>query len=262
MTAWVLLRGLTRGTFHWGDFPRLLRAQAPPGDQVVALDLPGNGALCHERSPARIDGFVRSVRAQLAQRQVQPPYIPLTISMGSMVALQWAQEHPQDIRGCILINSSLGRLSPFWQRLRPRSYPVAGRLLLPGHGALARESAILGLTSNAPFSSQLAQRWAEHARACPPARGNMLRQLLASARYRGPAAAPPVPLLLLASPADRLVAVACSRAMARAWDAPLKEHPWAGHDLPLDDGRWVIDQACAWAAALPPRGGSAGSLVA
>jgi len=30
----------------------------------------------------------------------------------------------------------------------------------------------------------------------------------------------------------------------------LREHPDAGHDLPLDDPQWVITQITQWAACL------------
>jgi pimeloyl-ACP methyl ester carboxylesterase len=91
----------------------------------------------------------------------------------------------------------------------------------------------------------------EHARLAPASRGNVLRQLLAAARYRAPPMAPPVPLLLLASERDRLVAVACSRALAEAWQVPFAVHPCAGHDLALDDPAWLIEQVLAWRNALP-----------
>ena len=71
---------------------------------------------------------------------------------------------------------------------------------------------------------------------------NVLRQLAAAARYRAPPTPPPVPTLLLASTHDRLVSCACSRALARAWRCALVEHPHAGHDLPLDDPQWVVQQ--------------------
>jgi len=66
--------------------------------------------------------------------------------------------------------------------------------------------------------------------------------LPAAARYRAPPPPPPVPTLLLASTHDRLVRCACSRALARAWRCALVEHPHAGHDLPLDDPQWVVQQ--------------------
>jgi pimeloyl-ACP methyl ester carboxylesterase len=75
---------------------------------------------------------------------------------------------------------------------------------------------------------------------------NALRQLWAAARFAAPSAVPAIPTLLLASAQDALVSVQCSRAIAQAWGVPLHEHPLAGHDLSLDDPRWVAQQVQAW----------------
>ena len=78
--------------------------------------------------------------------------------------------------------------------------------------------------------------------------GNGLRQLLAAARYRASPVAPGARTLLLGSQHDQLVSSACSRAIAKAWGLPLHVHPSAGHDLPLDDPQWVIDEVLRWVA--------------
>ena len=39
----------------------------------------------------------------------------------------------------------------------------------------------------------------------------------------------------------------CSLTLARAWSAGIAVHPYAGQDLPLDDGAWVIEQVLLWA---------------
>ena len=73
-----------------------------------------------------------------------------------------------------------------------------------------------------------------------------MRQLWAAARYRAPAARPATALLLLASRRDGLVHFGCSEALAAAWGCELRIHPGAGHDLPLDDGPWVVAQVRHW----------------
>ena len=244
MTTWVLLRGLAREARHWGALPDDLRRALPASDQVVALDLPGNGARWRERSPDRVEAMVKAARQALAPRGPAPPYVLIALSLGGMVALQWALEQPAEVEGCMLINSSLGRFSPFWHRLRPASYRAL--LWLLAAGAEPRERRILRLTSNLPLAEGTEQAWAAYAHGAPVSRVNMLRQLAAAARYRAPVALPGVPLLLLASEGDRLVSAECSRAIARHWGAPLRIHPAAGHDLPLDDPRWVIEQVRAW----------------
>jgi predicted alpha/beta hydrolase family esterase len=58
-------------------------------------------------------------------------------------------------------------------------------------------------------------------------------------------------LLLLASAQDQLVDPRCSAALAHAWHRPLVRHTSAGHDLPLDDGAWVISQIRQWLQRPP-----------
>lgn len=72
MSTWILLRGLTRESRHWGDFPELLRAEIT-GARVIALDLPGNGDLNAMTSPATILDMASLCRAQLARQGVPPP---------------------------------------------------------------------------------------------------------------------------------------------------------------------------------------------
>jgi hypothetical protein len=48
-------------------------------------------------------------------------------------------------------------------------------------------------------------------------------------------------VLLLTSAQDGLVDTRCSLALAQAWHCDIESHPWAGHDLPLDDAAWVIE---------------------
>ena len=38
----------------------------------------------------------------------------------------------------------------------------------------------------------------------------------------------------------------CSLRLASSWAVPLILHLHAGHDLPLDDPEWVIDQIQRW----------------
>ena len=103
----------------------------------------------------------------------------------------------------------------------------------------------------------LAQRVKALRRQRPVSASNALRQLVAAARYMAPVAAPLVPvsdsprILLLASQNDGLVSCQCSQAIARAWGVPLRMHPSAGHDLPLDDAQWVIGQVRSWMEGSP-----------
>ena len=243
MRTWVLLRGLAREARHWGDFPQILDARLPVGDRVLALDLPGNGSRWRERSPWSVQGMTAAVRGELLARGLRPPYVLVALSLGGMVAVQWAATRPSELLGCILLNTSAAHLSPFWQRLQPRSYPLLVRAAV-GPVSL-RERAVHAMTSAHAPDPQVLARWASYARTHPVAATNALRQLVAAARFRAPAQVQ-VPVLVLTSGGDQLVSPDCSRALARAWRLPMSEHPDAGHDLPLDDPVWVAEQIARW----------------
>ena len=251
--TWVLLRGLTREAGHWGGFVAEFEARLP-GARVVCVDLPGSGAHHREVSPWRIGPMVESVREELTARGLTPPYHLLALSLGGMVALDWAKRRPDELAGAVLLNTSLAGLSPLHHRLQPAAWPSLAGLAI---GALHREATVLRLTSARPGDhAGTPSEWAAIRAARPVSAGNALRQLIAAARYRAPCVKPDVPLLLLAGARDGLVDPRCSLALARRWAVPLEMHPGAGHDLPLDDGPWVAAQVMAWRAnAVPPAPG-------
>jgi pimeloyl-ACP methyl ester carboxylesterase len=246
MSTWILLRGLARGSAHWGDFPAALRSEIADAE-IVTLDLPGNGLLNRVRSPRSVAEMARFCRAEIDARGIRPPYYLLALSLGAMVAIEWAESHPEDLLGCVLINTSLRRLSPFYRRLRPGSYAPFVGLVLPGVSVEAREAIILRITSKlAANPRQVVKDWSIERRRHPVSRANALRQLWAASHYRAPARKPPVPTLVLASAGDTLVDPSCSRRLAQAWQTDFAEHPSAGHDIPLDDGAWVARQVRGW----------------
>lgn len=243
---WILLRGLTREAAHWGDFPARLQA-AWPGVPVHCVDLPGTGRLFKARSPSTIPAIRAHLQAAVAH--IPPPYGVLALSMGGMVALDWAQQAEHGlIQRLVMINSSSG-FNPPWQRLRPAVWPQLLRLftLRDRH---AREAAILRLCSARPVTPDLIQRWYSIQVHRPVSLASASAQLSAAARYRPAPRAPATSGLLLASRADRLVNWQCSDTLARRWDWPLHLHPDAGHDLPLDDPDWVIARISAWLSAF------------
>ena len=252
MTTWVLLRGLARESRHWGALPSLVRDQLP-GATVVMLDLPGNGELNAQPSPSNVRAITQALRSAMRARGVAPPYHLLAMSLGAMVAIQWATDHPLDVASAVLINTSVAGLHPFHQRLKPGAWPRLIRIALPGLTDSDRESAILRLTSERHAQSQaaIAERVA-YRRERPVTGRNVLRQLMAAARFEAPARAPEVPLLVLAGARDRLVDPDCSRRLARAWRTAYAEHPAAGHDLALDDPAWVVDRVREWLGGAVP----------
>jgi pimeloyl-ACP methyl ester carboxylesterase len=244
MSTWILLRGLMREQRHWGAFPQQLE-QALPGARVITLELPGNGTLNTLDSPVDIAGLVAHCRRELVSLGVPPPYGLLAMSMGAMVAAAWAGNHAEEIRACVLINTSFGGFNPPHHRLRPRAWPSLLAFLLPGTDR-KREQLIFDLTTRlTPLAATVIETWVGIRQSRPVRTQNALRQMVAAARFHAPPNAP-VPTLILASERDGLVDVRCSLEIARRWGCALAIHPAAGHDLPLDDGAWVAQEVQAW----------------
>lgn len=238
MSTWVFLRGLTREQRHWGDFPTVFQ-QHMPDARTLLLDLPGNGRLHRESSPATVEAMAEHCRHSLVRQGIPPPYHVLAMSLGAMVTAAWAHAHPEELSACVLINTSMRPFSAFHQRLRPRHYGLILRLMLAGASAETWETAVLRMTSRQADAPALIRDWVGFRQDAPVSRANALRQLWAAARFRAPVAPPAVPMLILASAQDGLVNPVCSRNLAERWGKDIEEHPDAGHDIPLDDAVWV-----------------------
>jgi pimeloyl-ACP methyl ester carboxylesterase len=243
---WILLRGLTREAAHWGDFVPLLQSTFPD-TQISLLDLPGVGRFYKGTSPTTVTDIMEKVRYfALDQGLLHQPVTILALSLGAMIAWEWMLAYPDDICGATLVGTSFGDLSPFYHRLRWQSYGKIAALVMQKN-IYARELAILQLVSNRRDQDKLiADQWHQIQKERPVSVKNIYRQILAGSNYQPDDRRPIQPVLLLNSKGDRLVASECSEAIRKKWDLELKTHPWAGHDLPIDDGLWVLSQLKNW----------------
>ena len=246
--TWVFLRGLTRSSMHWGPF--IAEFEQTLSEPVLALDLPGNGSLWRHTSPVSVAAMVRSCQEQLQALGVVQPVSVLAMSLGGMVAAQWALQQPEQLRELVLINTSTRPFNPAWQRLRPAALLSLLRLAAGRASAQAWEREILRLTTRHARHDVL-DAWCEERLRHPVSGSNALRQLLAAARYRAPAQGPKLPTLVLSGAGDQLVSPQCSSALALQWGTALQVHATAGHDLSLDDGPWVVEQVRHWRQNAP-----------
>lgn len=245
---WILLRGLARESAHWGAFVPLLQS-AFPDAQITLLDLPGTGCFYRETSPGTIKAITDKVRRHaLDNGLIQQPATLLALSLGAMVVWEWMRSYPEDICGAILMNTSFADVSPFYQRLRWQSYKDFVALAMT-RDLYDRESKILQLVSNRRNQNkQTIRAWEKIQTERPISLNNSFRQIIAAASYRPGDLKPKQPVLLLNGQGDRLVAPACSEAIHKKWNLELRRHPWAGHDLTLDDGMWAVSQLKSWVA--------------
>ena len=243
---WILLRGLARESAHWGDFVPLLQA-AFPDAKITTLDLPGTGSFYQGESPKTIKAIAEAVHEQAhKQGLLQQPVTLLALSLGGMVAWEWLHNHPEDCCGAALISTSFAGLNPFYERLRWQIYGKFFALLMQ-QDLYKRELAIIQLVNNSrEMDGKLAQEWERIQKQRPMRLKAMVNQILAAATYQPNPTKPKQPVLLLNAKGDRLVAPACSVAIQKKWGLELRTHPWAGHDLTVDDGAWVALQLQDW----------------
>ena len=249
---WILIRGLQREAGHFGDFGPAFEA-AIRGARVHYLDLPGNGENFRVRTPLSVAAMTDRLRAQARERGLLGRPHLLALSLGGMVACDWALRFPDELAGMVLVNTSFGGYSPPWRRFQLGAIPttIAVSRERDPH---ARERRLMPLASSRTEVHEAATaRWAGIARARPVSRGNALRQIIAAARFRPPRRRPSVPHLLLVGEQDRVCDPRCSRAIAAAWGGPIEIHPDAGHDLTLDAAPWMLEKITAWLAGEKTR---------
>jgi pimeloyl-[acyl-carrier protein] methyl ester esterase len=239
---WILLRGLTREQAHWGAFRERLE-RAFPEHHFHAVDLPGTGVHFRDPSPGTIAAIRERVQHQVSH--IPKPYGLLALSMGGMIALDWAQHVSEgEIQALVLINTSSG-FSPPWHRMRPGTWPRILKMLARRE-LFDREADILRLTCNREPELVTMKHWYSIQRQRPVSVGTAWQQLRAAASFTPNQRRPLPDALLLASKADRIVHWRCSEALEQRWQWTLKLHPTAGHDLPLDDPEWIVTQLQQW----------------
>lgn len=244
--TWILLRGLTREAGHWGDFINRLQNEFP-GSRFYPIDLPGTGVRYRETSPCAIPEITALIHEQAKDKgYLKDRVLLLAVSLGGMVAWDWLLRYPDEIAGLALINSSLAGISPFYRRLEWHSYGDLVQIASEKN-PYRRELKIVQLISNYKEKHRIiGEEWASIQKSRPISGLNALRQLIAAARYRPGFAKPVSPVLLLNSLGDRLVSPCCSCLISKRLSLPLATHPWAGHDICIDDPEWVIRRLKLW----------------
>lgn len=242
--TWVFLRGLTRESGHWGEFPKQF-GDVFKGQQVITPDVAGMGARWNERSPDSIPEIVQDLRrtTQLDSQEI----LIFSISMGGMLGVEWIKQEPERVRGIVLINSSFRGVSAFYKRLRYQSY-VKILSILSQRDVFKREAQISELVLNREDLRPAATfEWAQLARKHPVLLENFFHQLRAAASYSLPLEVIKVPSLILTSTNDQLVDSTCSKEMHRRWPgSTLEIHPEAGHDLCYEEPTWVVNKVQMW----------------
>ena len=233
---WILIRGLTRSHFHWFEFKNLIKNELNL-DSVECPELPGNGFLHQLNSPTDLLTCVNELKKQIAP--INEPVGILAISLGGMIATKWALEYPSEISHLVIINSSFS-LSPFYDRLMPKNYLKILKILFLSNPKKIEEF-ILSSTSNTKKWINILQDCIRFQSQHPISLKNFIRQIKL-AKHSQFESKPQCQVTVLTSENDHLVNYKCSLTIAKHWQINPHIHPTAGHDLPLDDGLWIIEQ--------------------
>jgi len=255
---WLLLRGLAREQRHWHDFSDRLAARMD-GANVHCVDVAGTGTehAVLPRPSARwmASDVARRVPGLSGAPRADERWSVVGLSLGGMLALELCRMFPRQLEVGVIVNAS-SRLTSASARLRPEG---AFQLLRAACSVdpLRRERRILALTSSLSDAERErhARRAAELAREAPTTRMAALAQLIAASRFAPPARGVlRARLGFICSRQDQLVSPRCTRDLAEWFGRGCDEHPWAGHDLPLDDPEWLCERVARLAA---PEGAAA-----
>lgn len=238
---WILLRGLIRGSFHWHRFPALL-AEAFPEDKIHLFDLPGNGLRHLEDSPTTIQDYTDDIR--FLARHLDNIHI-IAVSLGGMVTLEWLSYYPKEVASAFVINTSLGDTGPFYKRLNYLNYPNIAKSFLADIST--REKLILDITANnLKVHNEVLENNITMAQKYPVSRRNFFRQLIAGKKTRyNPLLENYKNIYFMTSANDRLVHCENTFNLCRKLNIEPIIHPWAGHDLTLDDPEFVVQKCQA-----------------
>lgn len=235
---WLLLRGLARGQGHWGSFPQRMKERFPD-DHIELLDLPGNGTRNNEISPLTISEYVSELRQHCDFVKRKSTFRIFSLSLGSMVAVEWMRQFPQEIEKSFLVCTSSKGHSPFYHRFQWANYLKA--LSLFGAETELWETTILEMvTNNRERRAEELPLLVQHSEKYPVKPLNILRQMAAASNYQFPKECPGN-IQLLGSYGDNLVSPQCTLRIAERWGIEAAMHPWAGHDIPIDDPLWLLE---------------------
>jgi len=248
VTHWIWLRGLAREARHHGELVHYFK-KLKPQVEVFCLDLPGFGRRFQESSPTSIHEIRVKVANEMANIETKyesesaiPKWGIMAMSLGGMVTLDWISVLGNPFVQAVVVNSSaLGLGLPvFGGRLRYTSLPPLIKTSI-SLKQLDKERAIWPMISNRPLHEDTIKKWAQYFREYPYTTPNVVKQLSAGIKFKAPSALY-TPTLFISSTEDQMVSSQCTHELAKKYGMPELIHPWAGHDVALDDPEWLAHE--------------------
>ncbi|KMT63682.1 alpha/beta hydrolase [Catenovulum maritimum] len=243
-TCILMLRGLMREQAHWKSFIEKLSIQQKLYP-VIAIDIAGNGTECKRNSFTTISACRQDIQVRFNTKYPNCKKIILIgISMGGMIALDWAKNEPNKIIKLCVLNTSAANLVPFYLRLNLAKITDLIKIIIDHK---SREKTILNLTSNVYKNNDcIIECWNKIQDRRPVSRLNIFRQIYAAARFKADSVN--VDCLIIACRKDKLVDYQASVKLAKLLSCKLVINDTAGHDIALDAPDFLLDQITEWLA--------------
>lgn len=265
----LLIHGLGGSADNWMRVGHLLARD----HHVYAVDLPGFGRSPPAGRAPTMEGYVELIAALIRQR-IREPVVLVGNSMGGLLSLLTASQHPELVRGAVLVNPALPRYgnAPVDRVVGTvfaiYATPLLGELYFRRVASRASTEAsvryffdLCGLdTRGLPREVLDAHHELHRYRRGLPwtdatflgAARSLLKLVLRPARFEEHLRRVRAPTLLMHGTRDRLVSVHNARAVAkRREDFSFAELPTQGHTPMLEEPEEFAARVLAWTASLP-----------
>ncbi len=248
-----LVIGLTKESRHWSpEFLDALKSKLNP-NSIQMIDLPGSGKLLKQSSPKKMEEIVNQARSQVVFNH-KHQRVMIAISLGGMSAWSWTTQYPDDFTHLVLINSSLGKLSPVWKRVQPKAMLQFFKIAAASKGA-KKESKVLELSANnRKNADRIYPSWVKIGEEATMSLGNILSQLVAGMKFK-PVHTPKIPMLVIAAKHDKLAHFSCSEQIVKHASKTtsvkhvLHDDPNVGHGFHVDAPEILADEIAKWCSS-------------
>ena len=252
----VLIRGLAREAAHWGDFPQILedtiKQRTSRDITIITPDIIGCGKFHKQITPQKLELITDNLRDSIFNdnetKIKKSRLILIGLSMGGMIALDWNRRYSNEIKNICLINSSTAN-QPFFQRIKPAALSLFLTFFL--FSRRENEKRVLKQVSN-NLTPEIYHKneslWMDILVKRPVKIISVINMLIAAAKFKPDLTSSCGNGLVIASTADKFVSYQCSEDIAKTLNWKLIYHNNAGHDLSLDDPKWLSEQLANWLA--------------
>ncbi len=243
-----LLRGIGRESGHWGTtFTERLLHHFPKGN-LIKMDLPGSGIYFDQPALSSVDNMVEFLHNNYHSELYSHSgaNVLLATSLAGNIALEWITKYPNDFSGITMVSSSLKGVCASKSRVKPEAKNEFIDIFFTSDET-KRELKFLKINSNLQTNNDsLLRAWIDIQHEHPVSKTSLIKQTIAGALYQPPTEIPQIPILLVGSKADKIVAPSCLRSVSEYLHADLTFHNTSGHGLPIDAPVWLADQFAYW----------------